>query len=127
VYVFLFLKKGYKIKKTEKYRHAQRNAVTKECIHIIIFHFHGAASLEFDFFKMGEKLDTLLLSQIMPQFLPSKSLPIQYLLTIILPLGGTESKPVVYNLFCLLAPRYNFSSTLYPRICRCIIEVIHIL
>jgi hypothetical protein len=34
---------------------------------------------------------------------------------------------VVFNIFCSLAPRYNFSSTLYPQSCWCIIQVIHIL
>jgi hypothetical protein len=32
---------------------------------------------------------------------------------------------VVLNLFCSRTPRYNFSSTLYPQSCWCIIQVIH--
>jgi hypothetical protein len=33
--------------------------------------------------------------------------------------------PVVFNLFCSRTPRCNFSSTLYPQSCWCIIQVIH--
>ena len=33
-------------------------------------------------------------------------------------------RPVVFNLFCSLTPTYNFSSTLYPQSCWCIIQVI---
>jgi hypothetical protein len=33
--------------------------------------------------------------------------------------------PVVFNLFCSRTPTYNFSSTLYPQSCWCIIQVIH--
>jgi hypothetical protein len=34
-------------------------------------------------------------------------------------------RPVVFNLFCSRTHRYNFSSTLYPKSCSCIIQVIH--
>jgi hypothetical protein len=33
--------------------------------------------------------------------------------------------PAVFKLFCSSAPRRNFSSTLYPQSCWCIIEVTH--
>jgi hypothetical protein len=35
------------------------------------------------------------------------------------------SRPVVFNLFCSRTPRYNFSWTLYPQSCCCIIQVIY--
>jgi hypothetical protein len=37
----------------------------------------------------------------------------------------TCSTTVVFNLFCSRTPRYNFSWTLYPQSCWCIIQVIH--
>jgi hypothetical protein len=36
-----------------------------------------------------------------------------------------QSRVEVFNLFCSRTPRYNFSSTLYPQSCWCIIQVIH--
>jgi hypothetical protein len=35
------------------------------------------------------------------------------------------SRPAVFNRFCSCTPRYNFSSTLYPQSCWCIIQVEH--
>jgi hypothetical protein len=35
------------------------------------------------------------------------------------------STAMVFNLFCSRTPRYNFSSTLYPQRCWCVIQVIH--
>jgi hypothetical protein len=38
-----------------------------------------------------------------------------------------RDRSAVFNLLCSRTPRYNFSSTLYPQSCWCIIKVIHIL
>jgi hypothetical protein len=34
-------------------------------------------------------------------------------------------RAVVFNLFCSRTPRHNFSSSLYPQSCWCIIQVTH--
>ena len=38
---------------------------------------------------------------------------------------GLPSRPVVFNLFCSRTSTYNFSSTLSPQSCWCIIQVVH--